>query len=415
MTPYHIFLLFAAVSNSQENASPKGAVGDGLPISLDGGYEEDQSRWRRRTAKRRQRADDLLDSIEAGGLQLPPKFMSGQGFGVPTMKIPTSSRINWTVVDPTFDPMHGGMIRKTDRGIRKRAQINAFYYVLSSLIDTKLESTEKNETGGITVIDAGCGAGNLAVALAGLLPSNIERRVSILAVDVNEQALYRLEDRAQTSVPTKTTLKTFCADLADYKNIYSQVSDQNVIVVSLHACGAASDMAMNLALRCNNAPFLICPCCTAKSLTKRINHKDETSVFDKSASFQRSGASGDILYPRSTWLKSKMLKSTLFTLVEDQYAILAKVADVGLGPQTPTKQRQTQNRAKKVVELDRLMSALENEDYDVHLMRLPDHDPLIYSKGDLLLGAKGGSAESRVLQTIFDESYHHHEQSTVVA
>jgi hypothetical protein len=48
-------------------------------------------------------------------------------------------------------------------------------------------------------------------------------------------------------------------------------------------------------------------------------------------------------------------------------------------------------------------------------MRLPDHDPLIYSKGDLLLGAKGGSAESRVLQTIFDESYHHHEQSTVVA
>ena len=44
----------------------------------------------------------------------------------------------------------------------------------------------------LTIIDAGCGAGNLAISLAGLLvlsKSDIGRNVHILAVDINEVAL----------------------------------------------------------------------------------------------------------------------------------------------------------------------------------------------------------------------------------
>lgn len=161
-------------------------------------------------------------------------------------------------------------------------------------------------------------------------------------------------------------------------------------------------MAMNLAFRCNNAPFVICPCCTAKSLTKRRESKDKDKKFDPASSFQRSGASRDISYPRSNWLKSKLLKSTLAISTDEQYNILAKVADVGLGPQTPSQQRSAQNRAKKVVEIDRLLSASENEEYYVQLMILPDHDPLVYGKGDLLLGAKEGSAEANAMRSLFD-------------
>ncbi|KAL3789603.1 hypothetical protein ACHAWO_007761 [Cyclotella atomus] len=116
-------------------------------------------------------------------------------------------------------------------------------------------------------------------------------------------------------------------------------------------------MAMNLAFRCN-APFVICPCCTARSLTKRKESKERHN-FDSAASFQGSAISTD-----------------------EQYNMLAKVADVGLGPQTPTQQRSAQHRAKKVVEIDRLLSASENEEYYVDLMILPDHDPLVYGKGD---------------------------------
>ena len=68
--------------------------------------------------------------------------------------------------------------------------------------------------------------------------------------------------------------------------------------------------------------------------------------------------------------------------------MLAKVADIGLGPQTLSQQREQQARAKKIVELDRLLAASEDHGYDVRLMRIKNHDPLVYSKGDLLIGGK---------------------------
>lgn len=58
------------------------------------------------------------------------------------------------------------------------------------------------------------------------------------------------------------------------------------------------------------------------------------------------------------------------------YSIIAKVADVGLGPQTPSQQQRVhQRRAKRIIEPDRAMRAVEQHEYDVHLVRLPDDDP----------------------------------------
>ena len=149
-------------------------------------------------------------------------------------------------------------------------------------------------------------------------------------------------------------------------------------------------MAMNLAIQCK-APFFICPCCTAKSLTKRLpQDTGKTTTFDLSASFQRSGATRDIVYPRSNWLRNKLHDGDALASMslEEKYTILAKAADVGLGPQIPSQQRLQQSRAKKIVELDRLMAASEGYGYDVRLMRISGHDPLVYGKGELLIGGK---------------------------
>jgi hypothetical protein len=225
---------------------------------------------------------------------------------------------------------------------------------------------------------------------------------------VNDKALQRLEERA-SFLNSGTSIETCCTDLANYEYIKSQIpSDRCVVVASLHACGAASDMAMELAFKCNNAAFVICPCCIAKALTKRIDSKigeeNHKHMIYPSTSFQRSGASEEIAYPRSNWLKNKLLVSFGSETIEKQYTALAKVADIGLGPQTPSQQRMTQNRAKIIVELDRLLSASENENYDVHLMKLPGHDHAVYGKGDLLLGAKEESVESAVIKSLFDQS-----------
>ncbi|KAL7430749.1 hypothetical protein ACHAXM_002340 [Skeletonema potamos] len=385
-----VFFLFATSTSPQHRRSSL------VPLSKEttNNGTGDQSRWQRRTEKRRQRTEQLLDSIEIGSLlSLLPNQPSEElsNLYIPTLGIPQSSSIDWDKLDAELDPIRGGNLRQGSlRGLRKRAQIEAFHFIISTILHAQLQSSDKRNND-VTIIDAGSGAGNLAISLAGLSYSSIIN-IKVLAVDVNEHALTKLSNRVETILAPEK-LETCCADLANYDLILSkikQLSNHSVIVVSLHACGAASDMAMNLAIRCN-APFIICPCCTAKSLTKRTlpTEKDKRTKFDLSASFQRSGASSDIEYPRSKWLMDKLCNSDAVDMtLEEKYTLLAKVADVGLGPQTPSQQRQQQARAKKIVELDRLMAASEEHGYDVRLMRISNHDPLVYSKGDLLIGGK---------------------------
>eukprot|EP00978_Attheya_sp_CCMP212_P023217 scaffold70552_cov47-Attheya_sp.AAC.3 len=450
----------------------------------------DISRWSHRTAKRRQKAEHILQSIELG--PPPPIFRpasaSSKTFsytGTPIIAddIPTlaSPRIDWNCINPALDPVQGGKLRPdTPRGARKRAQVEAFTFVVSSILlhhrqtcifadmntadenehsirqavavadvdISTMEGEHNNNNGmtkkGTTIIDAGCGAGNLAIPLAGLLlptycsedNSSDHHDVNVLAVDVNEIALQRLRERVDppaipTPIPVPVlpigALRTVCADLADANDILGGIPpERDVIVVSLHACGAASDMAMNLAYQ-RGAPFVVCPCCTAKSLTRRNNNNDNNNnkananddgYAEPSASVQRSGATADIHYPRSEWLRANLSSpsssneddagnntgtgtGTYTTIsMEERYRLLSKVADVGLGPQTPTEQREQQRRAKQIVELDRLAHGSEQHGYDVRLVRIRDHDPAIYGKGELLMGARKGSVAAEILNRL---------------
>ncbi|KAL7527811.1 hypothetical protein ACHAXR_002142 [Thalassiosira sp. AJA248-18] len=405
------------------------------------------SRWRRRTANRRERTEQLLNRIEASGNRPPPLLLDPTqhhhnnhrllaDYDVPTLWNPS---IDWDQNEyyHQLDPIRGGKIRPdTQRGARKRAQVEAFAHVVSQLLHTKKirqasssSSSPESSRVGTTIIDAGSGAGNLAIPLAGLLLNNMEGSlldegeqedpiVEIMAVDVNEIALSRLAERVE-KMPSGSTIpiRTLVADLADTEHIMGMIPlDRDVIVVSLHACGAASDYAMNLAYQRDGAPFAICPCCTAKSLTKRGDYSskgnngnnDEESNYNLNASFKRSGATNDIIYPRSMWLRNIISLDTTTTVdtkdeVEDDdgyYSILAKVADVGLGPQTPSQQREHQRRAKKIIELDRLASSSENHGYETRLLRIQHHDPLVYGKGELLLGAKRGSIAADVFGSL---------------
>jgi hypothetical protein len=75
--------------------------------------------------------------------------------------------------------------------------------------------------------------------------------------------------------------------------------------------------------------------------------------------------------------------------------VLARTADVGLGPQTPFEQRAHQRLAKYAIELDRLLTASEQHDYHVQLFRIRDHHE--YGKSELLLGAPAGSFAAKAI------------------
>jgi hypothetical protein len=412
--------------------------------------------WRQRTAKRRQGTEELIRSIEGaegrrgGGdrfpwcrssllsLSLSLSSTVDINHGIPALVIPLLHCIDWDALPPELDPMQDGGIRDDGGGLSsmcgtcKRAQVEAFRFLLESLMVEDYDNdagngggSDSNLLSGITIVNAGCSAGNLAIPLAGLLLNlntlndnggkgagrspcrhHCRRRgIDILTVDVNGVALDHLSRRA-AGVPG-TTVWTLRANLTDHDLVQLRVPPSNVVmIVSLHACGAASDMAMDLASCCGGVPFVVCPCCTAKFLARQARASGATGDGDNNddgkmrvdnngaaaprpfccatSSRHHSGAMANIEYPRSVWLRDTFSSVWLREwdiisypdggqqqgvnndgiCVDDNddnnndkvggyYALLAKVADVGLRPQTPSQQRDHQRQAKRIVELDR--------------------------------------------------------------
>ena len=368
--------------------------------------------------------------------------------------------------------------RRHQRALRKQYAVEAFVQVVNQILaptdpswqpsngqdqpfKSILPNINHNHHNNTTriVVDACSGAGNLALPLIQHCcvqhPDGETRAVAsqVLAIDVNDRALQQLQHRYRyqpqeqqpdkdppNSDPTLPELQTWCADLASVT-----LPDEAALVCSLHACGAASDLALWLATR-HGLPFVLSPCCTAKALTVRPdpssqqttrtnpsnNHNDNHNttkeldiaatqgkrrwmpppppppldqdmmmVWDTKASRQRSAASPELIhYPRSRWLRTTLEQvmnrttdsgaenrgttQTSARTVEDQYAILAKVADVGLGPQTPQEQRIHQQQAKWIIECDRLVHVVEEHDYHVQLWRMRGHEG--YGKAELLVG-----------------------------
>ena len=140
--------------------------------------------------------------------------------------------------------------RHPPRALRKRRAVEAFVHLSRGLLMG--DGSEQCECRGV-IVDAASGAGNLSIPLSGLLG----RKTTVLAIDVNEVALHRLKER-------DASVKVLCADLAadiDLERFGASM------VVSLHGCGAATDMAIRLATR-NRLPFVVSPCCTAKAVNE---------------------------------------------------------------------------------------------------------------------------------------------------
>jgi SAM-dependent methyltransferase len=372
---------------------------------------QEPSRWSKRTSKRRARTENLLSKIS-----LPPSFIvegiadndgrEDMNKGIESLRIPmldapmlewsSSTSTSSTAVDPIYDPQQGGKLQAdTPRALRKRRQVEAFAHVVSQLLPSS------TATGGrSTIVDAGSGAGNLSIPLAGLVQHD---NCHICAVDVNEMALSRLTARgALLPNDVGSRISTLCADLAT-----ATLPDDTAMVCSLHACGAATDMAIRLAT-CMNVPFCVSPCCTAKVVTQR----QPLNQYGPLASSQRSAAPADISYPRSHWLRSNLVAVEQESLnfdddssqnnnaysPEEYYEVLARTADVGLGPQTPLEQRTHQRLAKYAIELDRLVAASEQHSYHVQLFRLRDHEE--YGKSEMLLGAPAGSFAAKAIANL---------------
>jgi Methyltransferase domain len=371
-------------------------------------------------ARRRGRAanttDIMISQLQKAMSTLSWNLTNDTSVAHSSIPVLQANELDWSIAPSLIDPALGGGLQGpphnntapslaflSDRASRKRAAVEAFLEVVQNgLLGSDSDSFGKRRTR--IVADLGSGAGNLALPLSWWMNYSTMNNESIsyqvLGVDLNKISLMRLRERARlvSSNSNKRLVETLEMDLLGLAIVVDKIQSPLTncsAVVSLHACGASSDLAIETAVR-HGLPFAISPCCIGKALTLRsgIEHVDvdiakkETKLPLAFPTQRGSAPIGTISYPRSKWL--------LEIVSPENYRLLASAADYGVRSSCSGesdvdefKRWRRSRQAKTIIEIDRLQWAFEHG-YYVRILELPRLGPL-YSKREVLLGAIQGS------------------------
>jgi SAM-dependent methyltransferase len=292
----------------------------------------------------------------------------------------------------------------TTRAVRKRAQTESFVLILRPLLamlDTFWREAPRDQP--CHIVDFGSGSGNLCLALAFLFPS-----CSFTAVDFKAKSIEILNQRAAA------------ADLKNIRGIVGKIEDFDKpfdIALALHACGVATDFALQQAKRCR-AAYAVCPCCVGnlkyappippladtpehhvvndhcEALESPCGEDDGVACISEDRVRQNLYATRDlnlditaVSHPRSMWLDK--LLSTNVDDAADVYTALARAGDIAHGSAHSSTQGVSHTHeavarlCKSHLELDRNMHMAE-ADYSTALMQILLSE--LTGKGDLLVG-----------------------------
>ena len=287
---------------------------------------------------------------------------------------PSAGRLDWSAMGATCDPTQ--KLGLGVRGRRKRETIEAFAYLLENVLLPRVRANSRGAPDKPackpTIIDAGCSTGSLLLPLAFAFPE-----AHFVGVDLKQQSLALLRERARAAGLSDARVSTCECRIEDYNGPCDAI-------VSLHACGGASDATLQLAARrapsgARAVPFAVSPCCVGAVALGN---------FCLGGGVQGTGARG----AASTWLlgllrraaspspsdeagergsSSSCSPSSLDGAASgaDLFALLTASADasasLGLEGDAATRQR----RAKRVVEVDRL-AAMPGEGLGGRLMTI---------------------------------------------
>lgn len=280
---------------------------------------------RSRRARELDQLDALLAELERSAAQhsLAPEAAPAQ----------SERTIRWEALPPSLDPCRSArrMEPGTLRGERKRLTVEAFALLLHEVLPAALSLPGRGMSAAqpraLTVVDCGCGTGNLLLPLATLAAPGAH----FVGVDLKRRSLELLAERVERSADSPAQRPPATGWLGPIDE-YDGPCDA---VISLHACGGASDAALELAAR-RRVPYVVSPCCVGKL---------------------RRG-------PRSQWLVRALRRAQAQPGPEhggggaEHFAQIAACADASSpGADAPTRLRR--RRAKLLVEQDRLAAARE--------------------------------------------------------
>lgn len=139
--------------------------------------------------------------------------------------------------------------------IRKYNQIDHYVELLEGILD-KLPS---NET--INILDCGCGKSYLTFVLNYYLTEVKKRKCFFIGLDISETVINSSKEMAENLGYRNMEFKAL--DIKDY------VPDKKIhVVISLHACDTATDMALALGIRVKSDVIIAVPCCHRELLNQ---------------------------------------------------------------------------------------------------------------------------------------------------
>ena len=124
----------------------------------------------------------------------------------------TDMRIDWNSLPASVDPVRGGQV-STERGQRKRCQIESFRVIIDAIVGDE----------SLHIVDFCSGSGNFSLALAALLP-----KCSFLLLDRNAHAIDLARQRAADAQLTNVSVTT--GSVEDYVGTFD-------LALAMHACG----------------------------------------------------------------------------------------------------------------------------------------------------------------------------------
>lgn len=144
-------------------------------------------------------------------------------------------------------------IQNTDGKIKK-SKFNKFKQINKYLEFIKQSAEQLNSKEKITIVDFGSGKSYLTFATYYYLTEVMKLNVNVIGIDLKKEVIEKCNEIARNL--NYTNLKFIYGDVTNYES-----NDEIDMVISLHACNTATDVAIVKALTWKTKVFLAVPCC----------------------------------------------------------------------------------------------------------------------------------------------------------
>jgi hypothetical protein len=142
----------------------------------------------------------------------------------------------------------------------KFRQINKYCEIMLSLIEQA--ELNKNSTGALRIVDMGSGKGYLSFALFDLLKRHFEMKIEMTGIELRKELCDFCNEKAR--VLGWNGLNFEAMDILDYQE------KNNNVLIALHACDIATDIAIYQGIKNNSDLIVVAPCCH-KQIRKQMN------------------------------------------------------------------------------------------------------------------------------------------------